>query len=167
MGICPKQIIELVIYPALVSIGYGDKASVQLVSGTCAQESDMGAYIKQVDGPALGLFQMEPATHTDIWMNYLRYHQELVKKICQIAYIPVPNIGVVPYDETLMYNMKYAAIMCRLKYLMNKESIPSFGSVIDQANYWKKYYNTAAGKGDVQAYLVNFDKYLKPYYASS
>lgn len=43
--------------PALCS-----DAAVNLLLGTAAQESEFGKYIRQIRGPALGVFQMEPAT---------------------------------------------------------------------------------------------------------
>ena len=43
-----------------------------LLMGTAAQESALGEYIRQLgNGPALGIFQMEPETFDDIVRNYL------------------------------------------------------------------------------------------------
>jgi hypothetical protein len=40
--------------------------AIQLLMGTAAQESHLGTYLKQINGPALGVFQMEPNTEIDI-----------------------------------------------------------------------------------------------------
>ena len=42
-------------------------------SGTAAVESRMGTYLRQIGGPALGIWQVEPATHLDCWDNWLDY----------------------------------------------------------------------------------------------
>ena len=171
MGINARQLIDYIIYPALRTIGCGSDAEVQLIAGTCAQESSMGFYIKQTSGPALGIFQMEPATHEDIWKNNLFKNPNLAKKIlnyCGIAY--TDDITLMNTDalaQAMLFNLRYAAIMCRLKYMAVKPQIPAFGSIVDQANYWKKYYNSPKGAGTTTDYLSNFDKYLKSYYLNS
>ena len=41
--------------------------AIDLLMGTCAQESHMGTYLRQLGGgPALGIFQMEPFTFLDL-----------------------------------------------------------------------------------------------------
>jgi hypothetical protein len=52
-----------VIYPALNKMGMWSEAAGELVLGTAIVESNH-TYLKQHgDGPALGLWQVEPATH--------------------------------------------------------------------------------------------------------
>jgi len=61
-------------------------AAENLLMGTCAQESRMGQFLVQLDnGPAKGVFQMEPDTHDDIYKNFLHYRgelRELVSDLC-------------------------------------------------------------------------------------
>lgn len=68
MSINCEQLRLYVIRPTLEKIELWSEAAENLLLGTTAQESHMGTYIKQVGkGPALGIYQMEPATHKDIW----------------------------------------------------------------------------------------------------
>ena len=62
------QLDRDIIEPVLSRLHAASPAARALLLGTAAQESAMGRYIRQLrGGPALGIFQMEPATHDDIW----------------------------------------------------------------------------------------------------
>jgi len=53
--------------------------------------------------------------------------------------------------EDLRYNPLLAMIFTRLKYKLIPEAIPN--ALEARAKYWKKYYNTEAGKGTPEHYL--------------
>ena len=75
-----KQFRANIIEPALTVLELDSVAAQELLLGTAVQESRI-TYLRQLgNGPALGLFQMEPATHNDIWDNFLEYKPELAKK---------------------------------------------------------------------------------------
>lgn len=64
------------ISPALQSISSNkfptwSPAAKELLLGTAIVESDLQFRKQHGDGPARGLFQMEPVTHNDIWDNFL------------------------------------------------------------------------------------------------
>ena len=123
-------------------------SAVELLMLTCAVESNFGTYIKQIKGPALGVFQMEPATHDDIWDNYIRYH----------------SIGeFFPYKyskaELLRYDLRYAIIMSRIYYLRYKYPLPAADDVEGLAEYWKRLYNTRFGKGTVKKAIEKYKEY--------
>ena len=164
MGINPKDVIDLIIRPALNGINLGGEAAIQLLAGTCATESAMGSNLIQTSGIALGIFQIEPKTHYDIHNNYLRFHADLADKIYKICGMPWHNIGTVPYDDELIYNLRYAVCMARLKYYRNSRNLPGLNDIVAQASYWKDIYNTPSGKGLEAGYLISYDKYLKAYY---
>jgi hypothetical protein len=164
MSISTKDLIDLIIRPTLTGIGLGGEAAIQLLAGTCAIESAMGNNLKQIVGPALGIFMVEPKTHEDIHRNYLRFHPDLASLIYKISGMPWNNIGTIPFDEELVYNLRYSACMARLKYYRNSKALPGFNDINSQANYWKDIYNTENGKGIVAGYLITYDKYLKSYY---
>ena len=50
---------------------------VNLLVGTACVESNCGEYIKQINGPACGIFQIEPNTAKDIQENYIKYKPDL------------------------------------------------------------------------------------------
>ena len=77
----PNQFTKHIIRPALEAIDLYSKAAEELLLGTAIQESRL-VYLKQIGGgPALGLFQMEPATELDLVKNYIWYRPELHAKM--------------------------------------------------------------------------------------
>lgn len=120
--------------------------------GTIAQESAMGRYLVQLgSGPALGICQMEPATHNDIWSNFLKYRSHLVKYIEDISVDRTP--------EEMVWNLYYAVAMCRIHYLRVPERLPN--NLEGYAYYWKKYYNSHLGKGTEQEFIENYQRYVR------
>ena len=76
MAFNAQQFRNLIIEPTLEAIGMNSTSAVELLLGTMATESWAGTYIKQIkNGPALGVYQMEPATHDDIVINYLNHRR--------------------------------------------------------------------------------------------
>ena len=156
------QLRALVKY-TLLAINCHSQAAEDLVIGTIAQESRMGTYLKQLGrGPALGICQMEPATHFDLWDNYLKYNPGLSSIIWTLAL----NNGTFtsdtryPEEQQLVGNLYYAIAMCRVHYLRIKAPLPQAGDVAGYAAYWKKYYNTVHGKGTEQEFIHNWNKYV-------
>jgi hypothetical protein len=150
-GLDRKQFRELIIKPALEGLQLDSKAAQELLLGTAIQESGL-KYLHQLgNGPALGVFQMEPATHDDIWENYLAYRPTLAQKI--------PGTGgsaIRRRAQELVGNLWYAAGMCRVHYLRAPDPLPEAGDLEGQAAYWKKFYNTVQGAGTVEHYIRNW-----------
>ena len=148
----PTQFRRFIVRPALEVIGLWSQDAENLVMGTAAQESRL-KYIKQLGGgPALGLFQMEPRTHDDIWKNYLAFKPEWEDQVMRMTtfgvYDGYPDAG------EMVWNLRYAAAMCRLHYRRQKGVIPS--TVAGQAAYWKRHFNTHLGKGTEQEFINNY-----------
>lgn len=61
---------------ATISLGLWSQAAEDLLLGTAIQESGL-VHVRQVGGPALGYWQMEPATHDDIWASFVQHRPEL------------------------------------------------------------------------------------------
>lgn len=123
---------------------------VNLLVGTACVESNCGEYIKQINGPACGIFQIEPNTAKDIQENYIKYKPDL-KYLHDKFYLKSLTL-----EENLMYNLSYSILMCRLFYKRIKEPIPK--TISGQAAYWKKYYNTHLGKGTIEDYINKKEK---------
>lgn len=152
MGIDAGQLRELVIRPALKEIGLWSQAAEELVLGTAAHESHCGRYLHQVKGPALGIFQMEPATYKDIWERWLPGQGELADDLIRIGSLGSPPYGV-PLADVMVFNLMFAAAMCRVFYRRIKAPLPPAGDLAGQAAYWKRYYNTELGKGRPEQYV--------------
>lgn len=95
-----KRQLRNLIRRVLIGIGGYSEEAENLLMGTAAQESALGEYIRQLgNGPALGIFQMEPETFDDIVRNYLSYRPDLCRKVLIVS-------GVINLkSEYLEYNM--------------------------------------------------------------
>jgi len=136
-------------------IKYDDERDVELLMLTAATESHLGHYIHQVNGIALGIFQMEPNTEKDIWENYLRYNRDLS------AYIKEYINEDWNFGEELEWNLAYQILMARVHYLRVKEAIPPKNDTVGLAKYYKKYYNTYLGKSTTEKATEKYNKYVK------
>ncbi len=130
---------------------YSDSA-VELLMLTAAVESKLGTYIKQVRGPALGIFQMEPATHDDIWNNFIDYKKDLGPRLSDIANSEEDY-------ASLEWNLAYSVLMTRIHYLRVPSKLPPADDVVAMANYWKTTYNTYLGKGTVEKAIKAYNSY--------
>lgn len=152
----PGHLLNYVIRPVLKNLDLWSEAAERLVLGTACQESECGRWLHQLGGgPALGIFQMEPATWDDIATNFLVYRKELDAKVEKWACVQGPLDA-----EEMIGNLYYATAMCRVHYLRVPEPIPDY--LGGQAAYWKKYYNTELGRGTVQEYLNSWNRFIKP-----
>lgn len=149
-----KQLLEEVIEPTLIFLDMDSPAARKLLLGTAAQESHMGRWIKQIKGPALGIYQMEPATHDDIWDNYLAYRPSLVAKLEQLL---CPGFSKV---EQLKWNLAYATAMARIHYRRVPEPLPEGVDPEPLGMYWKEYYNTFEGKGTLSEFNHNYERFV-------
>ena len=148
-----SQLREFIVRPALKEIGLWSLAAENLVMGTGAQESRL-RYVKQIGGgPALGLFQMEPATHNDIWTNYLIWNQAWSGEVKRLAV--TRDASGIPLASEMIWNLKYAAAMCRVFYRRKPGALPD--TVEGMAAYWKRHWNTFLRKGTVAEFIKNYE----------
>ena len=132
----------------LTGVKYSDNAR-ELLMMTAAVESDLGTFwYQQGGGPALGIFQMEPATYDDIFRNYIRYRNKLEDFF----------IGEVSGYIALMYDLRHQILMARIHYLRVPEALPTT-DLSSMAGYWKKYYNTEKGAGTVSKAVDKYRAY--------
>lgn len=136
-----------ILVPSLVEINSYSKAAERLLLGTAIVESGL-KYTKQINGPALGFFQMEPATHDYIWLKFIgaTRREHLLQGLSKLAVKPADS-------KEMRNNPFYAAAMARINYLRFPEALPDENDIEAIAVYWKKYYNTAAGKGTVERFI--------------
>lgn len=151
MGIDCKQLRDQIIVPSLVMLEMLSNSAVNLLLGTAAQESHMGTYIKQITGPACGIYQVEPGTFFYCWSN-----TPLALKRRIMLFL---NYSKEPVASMMTYDLRLATIMCRLKYYSIKEKLPD-NTPPELAVYWKKYYNTPLGKGTELEFVTNYGKYV-------
>ncbi|WP_439598895.1 hypothetical protein [Falsiroseomonas sp.] len=153
--------LEKVIDPALAALGLDEpegRAGVRLLLlGTALQESGL-KHLRQLAnrdgsrGPALGYFQMEPATHDDIWATYLAFRKPLAARVLAVAGLAPGSPQ--PKAELLVQNHLYAAVMARLRYRRAPGALPAAGDVAAMGAYWKAHYNTALGRGRASEFVA-------------
>lgn len=151
-----KQLKEFIITPALSMLQKYSDDAVELLLFTCAAESDGGTYIHQIKGSALGLYQMEPATHQDIWINYI-YCADSLSTIINLNF----NINGKIDAGRMIYDLQYATVMARLHYSRFPEPLPSRNDVNAMFDYYKKYYNTAEGKATKAESIKKYKAFVK------
>jgi hypothetical protein len=151
-GLDPAQLRKHIIVPVLDQLALGGNAAISLVLGTAMHESHL-QYLKQMGGPALGLWQMEPDTHHDCWNNFLNFRRDLAARVRAIA-------GGVPRAEEMIGNLNYACAMARVKYRRVPGGMPH-NDPHELAVYWKEHYNTSLGKGTIAQALPHFTAAVK------
>lgn len=134
---------------------YHDTA-LNLLLGTAAQESAFGTYLVQIgEGPALGVFQMEPTTEVDIWNNYLFYGRSKKRKdIYRISGVRSAN-----NNGAMEWNIAYGICMCRLHYRRIAEPFPAADDVEALGWYWDTHYNRNPLKGTVAQFVEAYERY--------
>ena len=146
---------DWVIAPALDKLNLWSRSAEELVLGTAIVESGL-TYIRQWgDGPALGLWQVEPSTQNDLYTNFLHYRPELGGKLIEL------RAAGLSLDENLATNLMYGAAVCRLCYYCKSEPPPEAGDLEGQGEYWQTHYNTPLGKGTVTKYVYKVGQILK------
>ncbi|MBO9493858.1 hypothetical protein J7438_07130 [Thalassotalea sp. G20_0] len=160
MGILASDLRINVIQPVLKSIGLYSLAAENLLLGTAVQESLCGKHLVQVQGPALGIYQIEPDTHDDAWQNYLNFRHELAGKVRGFASSDFDQSSENRHQE-LVLNLGYATAIARIVYYRKPEALPDDPNDIEAlARYWKKHYNTPLGKGTTEEFVRNYKDFV-------
>ncbi|MBF0401309.1 MAG: hypothetical protein HQL90_11125 [Magnetococcales bacterium] len=150
----PKQFERYVIQPALELLQLDSPAARALMLGTAAQESGLGHYLRQVGGgPAMGVFQMEPATYHDIWRNFIAYKPAIQARLAM-------RWPIEPKPEEMITDLLLAAVMCRLHYLRVNAPLPQAEDLPGLARYWKRFYNTVQGAGTEAEFMRNWREHV-------
>lgn len=145
-----QQLYDCIIKPTHKYMGrnYESKNANFLSLCTAAIESNCGYYIKQVGGPALGIWQMEPSTLHDIYSNCDALNEKLnfdgdglIKKLDAIDSFDFDR----RLEVALVFNPIYSCIMARLKYSMDVAPLPDSENTRAVYDYYKRIYNTPAG----------------------
>ena len=99
--------------------------------------------------PAIGFWQIEPATMYDMMRNYIIYRAPYRKAL--------EGLGMKfkgdDIEMSVMANMAVQSALCRLHYRRDKDPIPSWDDLEAQAKYWKRVYNTVEGRGTVEHFI--------------
>lgn len=138
------------IRPILQTVDLWSPSAEKLILGTALVESKLDHFY-QLNGPALGVYQMEPETHNDIWNNWLNHRGNFSAR--------VQRYSKTSHADEMVWNLAYATLMCRIHYIRVPIKLPSAGDLSGLANYWKDHYNTKSGKGKPEDFIL----FLKMY----
>ena len=146
-----KQIKEIIIW-ALKEMDLYSFDAADLVYKTGMAETGY-RHLKQMGGgPAIGFWQIEPATLIDIMDNYVKYRPELEKGLKSLGF------DRSDMETRVMSNIALQAVFCRLKYKRDKYALPLIGDLLGQAKYWKRVYNSHLGKGTIEHFMEANDE---------
>lgn len=151
-GLDIRQLKYDVVRPTLQALNLVSAVAINLLTGTALAES-RAAYVRQVGGgPALGLWQMEPATHDDCWKNFLNFpEQSHLAAIC--TRMLAPDLSAAAQLTT---NLRYACAMARIRFYRVRDALPASTDAAGLSAYHKAYYNTSLGAADAAANVAFF-----------
>lgn len=146
----PLQYRDNVLDPVLKTIGLYSASASKLMMLTAAHESHF-EYIRQIKGPARGLFQMEFPTYTDLVEQLSARHPD---KIAWLDRFKPPQINPL---EALAICLPFQVVACRLQYWRFPEPLPDDWE--GMWDYYKAFWNTPEGKATREEFFNNAKRY--------
>ena len=141
-----KKEIKEIIQFTLEHLDMYSEDAASLVYRTGMAESSY-KHLRQVQGPAIGFFQVEPATIIDTIDNYVNYRQEIKTKLWSLGWDDSDM------EKRVLSNIALQVAFCRLKYRRDSKPLPKSNDMMGQAKYWKRVYNSEHGKGTIEHFL--------------
>jgi len=130
-----QHFIDYVLEPTLKDIQMYSIDAMYLMYATAYTESRL-THLKQLDGPALGIFQVEPKTYLDV-KRYLDTRPDIKQRVTDaLEYDSIPNSSM-----PLITDLRLGAIIARVKYWMHPSSIPAYNENVEMYGYYKHLYN--------------------------
>lgn len=152
MGLDVRDFWIYVVVPALTYLHPEiphSRAAERLVLATAIHESGSLRWLDQTTpgpGPARGMFQIEAATHQDLWTRFIAFRPALNLKLrALVAQHPSPL-------DQLRTNLIYACAMARVVYFRSPDPMPDVADVPALAAMCKRVYNTSRGAATVDDY---------------
>ena len=136
--------VEIIAKETLDRMNLFSEQALSLIMATGQAESHY-KHLKQIKGPAIGFFQMEPATARDILNNYVVYRPKYKDALDELGFCGAD------LEFGLLSNIALQVAFCRLHYRRVPKPLPK--THLDQAHYWKAYYNTHLGRGTVEHFM--------------
>jgi hypothetical protein len=140
---------------------YAGQYAMLLVYRTGLVESKY-KYIMQKGGDniARGFWQCEPWVAVSLCNDYLKYRESLMKKVADICYLDwkyFTNPKEEDWRQILTTNLTAGIVACRLHYWRVPKPMPK--TLDEQAEYWKRWYNTSKGAGTEEHFKEIVMKY--------
>jgi hypothetical protein len=154
MAISAPDLLRHVIAPVLESCpvtGIDTPSARVLLLATACHESACGTYLVQRKGPARGIYQMEPATHDDVYRRApIPLRAWILSYCCGLSRDATPAL--------LAGNLLYATVMARVGYWLAPEPLPAARDLAGIARYWRQYWCRGCA-GTEAEFQAHWDKY--------
>lgn len=138
MGICLDELRLMVIRPTLKHLRAWSAGMENLLLGTAARESQLGFHLKQGRRHGLGIYQIQPHTHREVWDRYLIDHPALASKVRGLA--SQRDFLQHPHSE-LATNLRYATAIAWLIYHSAGADHVEENDVATMARLWHQYFH--------------------------
>ena len=143
-GLTENTDIDRIINEVVDCLG-GGKYARCLLREIANAETGMGTIKDTTRGCGMGIVQFDEIGFDDVKDRTRRKHKKAVLNKFNI------NLNNVEWED-LRYSPLLGFIFCRLKFKLIPDAIPN--TMEGRAGYWKKFYNTEAGKGTIKHYMV-------------
>lgn len=150
-GVNDREYIHRVIHAVCLYLGSNSQLAESLLTETCAAETQLCTYPdRHPTKLGVGGFQFDQIALDDLQQETDLRHKKKVERLW--GYVLDDVVLADLADDFLL-----AAICCRLKYMRVPSAIPK--SYLDRAIYWKRFYNTEAGKGTIDHYITAVERF--------
>lgn len=158
MGICASELRHYVVRPTLKHMGMWSQTAENLLLGTAARESGLGFHLKQANTQALGIYQISPKMHRNIWDHFLATKSDLSSLVRGLA--SQREFLSHPHHE-LATNLAYATAIAWLIYwrtgidfkAIDSKEIKSLGKV------WQKNFHSRC-PGTVESFMHSYQELI-------
>ena len=150
MTINAGQFAAQIVMPTLLTLEQVGKVpystvAYHLVMGTIAQESLLGTWLVQEDGPALGFGEIEPPSLDGLIASLD------ASETAALAMFAMPTTP----EHNVVGSLPYGVAITRLFYWKKPNALPA-DTVTDLFNYYKLLYNTPAGAATLAQWKQNW-----------
>ncbi len=158
MGICLDELRQFVVRPTLKQLRAWSPGMEALLLGTAAQESELGFHLKQGRRHGMGIFQILPSTHRQIWDKYLINFPPLASKVRGLA--SQRDFLQHPHAE-LATNLRYATAIAWLVYRAAGVDHVESDNLPKMAKLWKKHFHHGPS-ARLRDFVDSYSKLVKP-----
>lgn len=144
--------LRALIQSTLTPMGLYSRNAEELLMATAANESHLGEYRRQINGPAIGIFQEEPEDFRDLYANFLQDRPKIEGLLA-----PLSSTQTVDDLET---NDPYAIAICRLHYMRAPGDLPAADDLDGIWTYYKAHYNSEQGAANADAFTACYRRYV-------
>ena len=117
---------------------------------TAYVETNLYPRFQDKGGDAIGLFQIEYGTYRDLWRRAIPLHYPKLHQAMRQRFGNAQN-GEILFED-LQKNDVLSALFARVKYFESNIPVPNANDTNAQAEYYKRIYNTAKGKANVEKF---------------